>query len=208
MQATNQEMIRYFAQHLPVCSHQYDYQYWANFRQKVLADNPTLSHDVAALRFHTYLMGIKALGKTDMQANTLAHNAMAQFNFHRSNFVVPKETHQLLKALSKKLPLVAITNGNVNTETIGIAHYFRHIYHADLSKQQKPSSAMFMLACKDLAIATNELLHVGDCGHSDIYGANKAGCQSAWVSNFTIGKPLTTLPDIALSNVTALKALV
>lgn len=207
MMATDQQMINYFTQHLPVNSNKYNYHFWFEFRRQVLANNPTLKHDVAALRFHTYLMGIKSLGNSDIQANTMAHAAMEQFNFHRSNFTVPQKTHQLLQKLSKHYPLVAISNGNVDTETIGIAHYFRHIYHADLSKQQKPSSAMFTLACQDLGIQPHQLLHVGDCGHSDIYGAIKAGCQSAWVSSYNVGKPLSVLPNIELVDVSELHRL-
>lgn len=207
MMATDGHMVEFFTQHLPVNSSQYNYHYWFEFRQKVLTDKPTLQHDVAALRFHTYLLGIKALGKTDIQANALAHAAMEQFNFHRSNFTVPEKTHQLLQALAKHYPLVAISNGNVDTETIGIAHYFRHIYHADLSKPQKPSSAMFSLACRDLGISPQQLLHVGDCGHSDIYGAIKAGCQSAWVARYNVGRPLSILPELELADVTELQRL-
>ncbi|GHE88605.1 haloacid dehalogenase [Thalassotalea profundi] len=200
-------MINYFTQHLPKSSNQYNYQFWFEFRRQVLMNNPTLKHDVAALRFQTYLIGIKSLGFSDMQANKIAHSAMETFNFHRSNFTVPKKSHLLLKELSKKYPLVAISNGNVNTETIGIAHYFNHIYHADLSKQQKPSSAMFSLACQDLSIEPHHLLHVGDCGHSDIYGAIKAGCQSAWLSRYTVGKPLSMLPNIEIADITELHKL-
>lgn len=207
MMATDGHMVEFFTKHLPINSTPYNYHYWFDFRKKVLTENPTLKHDVAALRFHTYLTGLKALGKSDMQANALAHKAMERFNFHRSNFAVPENIHQFLQRLAAQYPLVAISNGNVDTETIGIARYFQHIYHADLSKQQKPNSAMFTLACQDLGIQTQQLLHVGDCGHSDIYGAIKAGCQSAWVSRYTVGKPLSVLPNLELTDVTQLQRL-
>ena len=63
---------------------------------------------------------------------------------------------------------------------------------------------MFNLACEKLAIAPAQLLHVGDCGCADIQGAINAGCQTAWISCFDVGKPLTVLPNIELSDISEL----
>ena len=130
MMTTEHQMTTYFTQHLPTKTSPYNAQFWSEFRRQVLTNNPSLKHDVAALRFQTYLTGVKALGYSDMQANNTAHTAMKEFNFHRSNFSVPVNIHTFLETLAQKVPLVAISNGNVDTETIGIAHYFQHIYHA------------------------------------------------------------------------------
>ena len=208
MMATDQHMVAYFTQHLPANSQPYNYHYWFQFRQQAIAEQPKLQHDVGALRLYSYYLGIKALGKNDQQARALAKTAMQTFNYHRSNFSVPQTIHQLLSLLASRYPLVAISNGNVDTATIGISSYFRHIFHADLTQQQKPSVDMFKKACNALAITPQQLLHVGDCGHSDIYGAIMAGCQSAWVSTYTVGKPLTILPNIELKHVEELQRVI
>ena len=66
---------------------------------------------------------------------------------------------------------------------------------------------MFDAACVKLLIEPVQLLHVGDCGQSDIYGAINAGCQTAWISCYDVGKPLTVLPNIELSNISELRHL-
>ncbi len=43
---------------------------------------------------------------------------------------MPEETHQTLKALGEKVPLVAITNGNARPEQLGIADYFQFALRA------------------------------------------------------------------------------
>ncbi len=66
---------------------------------------------------------------------------------------------------------------------------------------------MFKLACQQLNIAPHELLHVGDCGRNDIFGATDFGCQTAWLSCYDVGKPISVLPTIELSNVVELNKL-
>ena len=63
---------------------------------------------------------------------------------------------------------------------------------------------MFDAACGKLLIKPEQLLHVGDCGRSDIQGAINAGCQTAWISCYDVGKPLTVLPHIELSDISEL----
>jgi putative hydrolase of the HAD superfamily len=160
-----------------------------------------------------------ALGLCESDAKIEAQAALDYFIKLRSDFVVPKVSKQLLASLSKHYPLVAISNGNVNTKALGINHYFQHIYHAgfqqstgplDKSKllKQKPEADMFAVVCKQLKIQPQQLLHVGDCGYADIHGALNAGCQTAWLPQYGVGKPLKQLPHIALNTVSDLNKLV
>jgi len=208
MMATDVEMKNYFAQLLPPINGNYDYHYWFTFRAQALTAQPALQHDVGALRLQSYYLGIRALGFDNEQAQVMAQEAFDYFVLHRSDFTVPDNIHQLMTHLKKHWPLIAISNGNVDTKKIGIADYFTEIFHADLCKRQKPCRDMFDLACKSLAIEPESLLHIGDCGKSDIYGAISAGCQTAWVSTYDVGKPLTVLPNFELSDVTELTRLI
>jgi len=208
MMATDAKMTQYFAQVLPPCiAGEYNQSYWLTYRNQALIDNPLLIHDVGDLRLRSCFLGIKALGFEDKQAIKLAHQALDYFVSQRSDFSVPNAVHQLLSALKAKWPLVAISNGNVDTQAIGLKDYFVDIYHAGQSLKQKPDTDMFDLACKNLAILPEQLLHVGDCGRSDIYGAVNAGCQTAWVSTYDVGKPITVLANIELTDVVELQRL-
>ncbi len=211
MVATEAKMISYFAtvlknyqQSSVVC---YDYSFWLPFRRQALSAIPALVHDVAALRLESYRLGFQALGLSLQLSITTAQKALAYFVECRSDFSVPTSSHHLLAQLKQKFPLIAISNGNVDTKAIGLTSYFEHIFHAGNGNLQKPCADMFINACKKLAIAPCELLHVGDCGRSDIVGGQQAGCQTAWLSCYDVGRPLSILPTIELTDVNQLHQL-
>ena len=137
-----------------------------------------------------------------------ADNALDYFVEQRSNFTLPQHTHDFLGYLKTKMPLVAITNGNVDTDKIGIAQYFTHHFHASIENKLKPDRDMFDKACLALHLAPEQLLHVGDCGKNDVFGAINAGCQTAWLNPYQVGKALKVLPTIALDNVEQLTKIV
>lgn len=207
MIAVDTKMQQYFQSLLPSSEQTYDYHFWLPFKQQALALDPLLKHDVGQLRFRSYYLGLKALGYSADKAQQMATIALDFFVTERSNFEVPNAVHLLLKALRKRWPLIAISNGNVDTQAINIAQYFDLIYHAGGTFKQKPEPDMFAHTCQTLAIKANELLHVGDCGANDVIGAIRYGCQAAWVSTYDVGEPLRVLPTFALSDVNELKRL-
>lgn len=207
MERTERQMTAFFHQYLSHLPGSFDYAYWLPYRQQVLAHSPELIHDVGALRQTSYALGLQTLGYAHAEAQALAAKAQAHFDHHRSDFSVPESSHNLLKSLQKRYNLVAISNGNVCTHKIGLKPYFSHVYHAGKSGKHKPYADMFIRACKDLNITPHELLHVGDCGNADVFGAHVAGCQTVWVNQFKVGKPIKVLPHIELSDVTQLDQL-
>ena len=193
-------------------------RFWAPYRHQAIAATPELAHDVVRVRYETYRLGLLAHNIIEEVAAKEAQAGLDYFISLRSDFTVPKESHQLLAALSKQYPLVAISNGNIDTKALGIDHYFQHIYHAgfqsgygddksELLLRQKPAPDMFTLVCTQLAIATEQLLHVGDCGFADIHGALNAGCQTAWLPQYGVGKALRQIPHIELVQVSELTQL-
>lgn len=211
MLTTYQKMISFFAQHLPLPAKthngQYDHHYWLPFKQQAIKNNPALKHDVTELRRASYHLGITALDIDNQAATEITELALDYFMVERSNFTVPENICQFLDRASQKLPLIAISNGNVDTNAIGIKQYFSHLYHAGGSFQQKPANDMFIDACQQLAIQPKQLLHVGDCGNADIKGALNAGCQTVWVNKYAVGKALKVLPHLEVKDVLALDAL-
>jgi len=218
MQAIEKKMIAYFANlafmNKRLLSHhqELNYQFWHAFRQQAILEQPDLAHDVVLVRIAMYRLGFIKLGLSNSDAEQQAQAALNYFITLRSDFTVPEASKVLLKHLGNIYPLIAISNGNVDTKVLGIDHYFQHVYHAGWQTdgrllRQKPASDMFDLACQQLAIKPSELLHVGDCGRADIQGALRAGCQTAWLSCYDVGKPITALPHIELNDVTQLKQL-
>ena len=215
MLATERAMIEFFADNLPSelsAKYVFDRSFWHPFRKQVIKQSPELIHDVSAIRFACYRLGIASLGVNEADSQEITQRAMHHFMTERCKVNVPEQSHQLLKKLSAHLPVVAISNGNVDTKAIGIEHHFRYIFHAgdragNRILRSKPHPDMFHQACQQLSITPQELLHVGDCGQADIKGAINAGCQSAWLPHYNVGKPLSVLPDIELSDVGELLSL-
>lgn len=210
MQSIEKKMIAYFSQ-LPILKsiipkqHKVlDVKFWYFFRSQAILKQPDLANDVVQVRLVSYQLGFVSLGLTEKMAEEEAQSALKYFIALRSDFTVPERSKTLLATLSEKYPLIAISNGNVDTEVIGLSQYFKHIYHAGWQNdgrllKQKPASDMFALACQQLAISRSQLLHVGDCGNADIKGALMAGCQTVWLSCYDVGKPITVLPHVELN---------
>ena len=230
MLAIEKKMVNYFAEKfatlLPELFLQpsiepkpiFNRRFWTPYRQQAIKAIPELAHDVVRVRYDTYRLGLLALNFSVEESIKEAQAGLDYFISLRSDFSVPKASHELLASLSKKFPLVAISNGNVDTKALGLDHYFQHIYHAGFQVgngnneseyllRQKPAADMFTLVCKQLAIPAEQLLHVGDCGVADIHGALNAGCQSAWLPQYGVGKKLQLIPHIELSQVSDLSQL-
>mgnify|MGYP000488702554 CR=1 FL=1 len=218
MWAIEKKMIAYFA-NLAVIKKNIsdhhkvlDHHFWYHFRHQAISKQPDLVNDVVLVRLVTYRLGFISLGLAESIAELQAQAALDYFIQLRSDFVVPEQSKKLLENLSKKYPLIAISNGNVDTKALGISHHFQHIYHAGWQTdgtllKQKPVSDMFDLACQKLAIKPSQLLHVGDCGRADIQGALLAGCQAAWISLYDVGKPISLLPHIEITTINQLEKL-
>ena len=218
MQLIEQKMIAYFARLsilssiTPNQNKPLDIKFWYHFRRQAILNQPDLVHDVVKVRLISYQLGFVSLGLAEAVAQQQAQAALDYFIELRSDFIVPNKSIKLLESLSHKVALIAISNGNVDTKAIGISQYFQHVYHAGWQDdgnllKQKPESDMFTLACQQLSIKPQQLLHVGDCGNADIKGALLAGCQTAWLSCYDVGKPITVLPHIELNELSLLERL-
>lgn len=216
MLATDRAMQCYFQQ---LCTRQlatfatdlqntnFDHHFWSTFRQQALQLSPAFANDVTEARQLCYQLFFQDIGLGELIAKEQAIAAMKHFHHHRNRVEVPEHIHDFLMTLSKKYPLVAISNGNVDTTAIGLQSYFDYTFHADQYLQQKPANDLFHLAITKLAIKPSELLHVGDCGNADVKGAIAAGCQSAWLNCYDVGKPIRLLANIELNQVTDLAKL-
>lgn len=157
--------------------------YWIKLQQQILAHSPILKSDMSKLRQQTLELGFHNLGYSQSEIKNAADKCFNYFYFQRSHFTVSENVHTVLSALSNKIPLVAITNGNVDLKRIGIEAYFKQSYRASVDLLMKPNPAMFNEAQAYLRLPTNNILHIGDNLHKDVFGALKAGYQTAWYAD-------------------------
>lgn len=91
----------------------------------------------------------------------------------------------VLEALSKKYPMVLVSNFYGNVETVlkdfGIDSYFKKVIESAVVGVRKPDPKIFTLGVEALGLKPEEVLVVGDSYAKDIVPAEKAGCQAIWL---------------------------
>lgn len=183
-----------------------DPEFWWQKRKELAQLDPEVRHDVSRWRLLSVEQGLTELGIGRCEAGEIAELAFSAFYNARSNLTVPDSSHQLLKALAERYPLVAITNGNADLKLLRISQYFQHAYHAGPSGKMKPYPDMFHKACQQLAIAPHELLHIGDNSKADVRGALNAGCQAVWLKHEAHFQT-SVLPHLQIDSLLQLQAL-
>jgi putative hydrolase of the HAD superfamily len=186
--------------------------FWRARQNIYLLANPLLKNDMGKLRRLSLESGFMALGLSGNELKTATTECFEHFYFQRSNFILNRNIHSLLETLSKELPLIALTNGNVNLQQIGLEKYFSACFKASMELPMKPHKAMFDAAQAHLKIPHENILHVGDNLPKDIYGALRAGYQTAWYAEDRCmqirSEKAQVLPHVQLSNLTQLLALI
>ena len=187
-------------------------QFWRNQQKAHVLSNPLLKNDVSELRRRSLESGFKELGLSGNELHTATAKCFGHFYFQRSNFILNRNIHSLLKTLSGQIPLIAITNGNVDLQQVGLDEYFSASFNASVELPMKPNIAMFEAAQAHLNIPFGNILHVGDNLQKDVFGALKAGYQTAWYaedrSMNVCNEKALVLPHIQLSNLSQLLDLI
>ncbi len=105
-----------------------------------------------------------------------------------------------LAALSARLPIVSLSNGNADLERIGLRHHFRHCISAREVGYAKPHAAIFEAACAKLGVAAEHVLHVGDDPYLDVGGARDAGLRTAWLNRSGAAWSHGPSPDLTIGD--------
>jgi phosphoglycolate phosphatase len=90
----------------------------------------------------------------------------------------------LLTRLGDHYPMAVVTNkptplARAVLKAAGLLAYFEQVHGADLPEQRKPSPLLIRQASRQLGLATEAVLLVGD-GPADLMAAQAAGCRVAW----------------------------
>lgn len=185
---------------------------WLSFKRQAIASDPLLKHDVTKAREAQLSLAFTSIGLEQDKIAEAVSDTMYQVYLLRNQFEVPESSKRTLHELSKSMPLVAITNGNVDLEKIGIAKYFQLVLKAGPNGKAKPSSDLFQKACDYLDLDPQYVLHVGDHLISDVSGAKRAGLQAAWFNDkpetLATTSKLSVLPEVEISSIPQLLKLV
>lgn len=209
--AAEASLLRYIDTHYSVASGLSSAD-WKHIKRNIIGQHPSLRHNLGRFRTAVLTQAFVHSGMPTGDIPLAVQDCFEHFYFKRSDFKVSPEVISLLDNLAGKVPLAAITNGNVNCDAIGIASYFTHIVHASSEYPMKPYRAIFDHTSTLLNIRPANILHVGDDLENDVKGAVQAGYQSAWYAfnrRMNIHKePATLLPHVQLSSLHELQQLI
>lgn len=190
-------------QHHPVTSTR-SKSWWQALKRAVIIEKPSLKHDLTQWRYYQLQKGFVELGYSADEANRAAAAAMEQVSIYRNQVHVPAESLHVLKKLAQNYRLVAITNGNVDVEKVGLVSYFEATFRAGPDGRSKPLPDLFDQASQYLALPSNEILHVGDNLRTDVLGAKRCGFQACWFNphteNIRTNIKARVLPDVEVTH--------
>lgn len=183
------EANRFLSQRAPGLAEQLEPNQLYYSRDRLIKDNPELSHQLTLLRKRVYSATLQELGARKAEADTLADGMLEIFLKHRSEVKLFRGVLETLTALERVYTLGAITNGNVQFQRLPCANLFKFCISAESAGCAKPDRHIFELALNELRkhagdeLEAHEILHVGDDLVSDVEGANNAEFLSCWVDH-------------------------
>ena len=172
-----QALHAWFVEHSPRTAERFPITEMRTLRERVFAEFPQHAHDLGLLRRLTIERALQESGDDP----GLTHAAYAIFFDERNKVDFYPDAEEALRRIAACVPVAALTNGNADLATIGIAHLFRFQLSAREYGAPKPDAGLFLETCSRLGVAPEHVLHVGDDPRTDIAGAAGAGLQSCWI---------------------------
>lgn len=192
--------------------HDFSVEAYQQLRDRLLAQEPDIYHDVTEWRRRTVEQAMLEVGLSPAEAQEGAEKVMAVFAHWRSQVTVAPETHVALAALAEQVPLVAITNGNAEPHLFGLDSYFQFVLRAGPHGRAKPYQDMYHLAAQRLDLPLENILHVGDDLTTDVAGALRCGMQACWINlregNLMQIDDARLLPHVEITQLASLTALI
>ncbi|KFZ30762.1 hypothetical protein IDSA_09605 [Pseudidiomarina salinarum] len=199
MRAAEQAVHAYLCERHPQVAH-WTAEDWARRRLHIMGRDQDLASDMTALRLATLCEGFREAGVGEAEA--AAEAALQEFLKHRNAVEMDTSTHDNLERLAAHYPLFALSNGNVSVDAIGLAPYFTGILQPGKGRRGKPHPDMFSEARQLLPdIPPSGWLHIGDSPSADVFGARRAGWQTAWYTGgLGLSDQLQVLPTLAFDD--------
>jgi FMN hydrolase / 5-amino-6-(5-phospho-D-ribitylamino)uracil phosphatase len=147
-------------------------------RNQMNITRPDLAHDMSGLRRESIRLVLQRAGDDP----ALAEPAFEVFFAERHRVDLFDDALPALAWLSRRYPVVAVSNGNADVHRVGIGAHFCASLNAHGFGAAKPDPRIFHAAAQAAGVASHEVLHVGDDAHLDGVGALNAGMQLAWVN--------------------------
>jgi FMN hydrolase / 5-amino-6-(5-phospho-D-ribitylamino)uracil phosphatase len=146
--------------------------------EMILKSKPHLAHDLSAIRRESIRLALYRSGDNPL----LAEAAYDVFFAERNRVEFYEDALPAVKALAKRYPLIAISNGNAQLDRVGLAPHFHAALSATGFGIAKPDARIFLEAARLADVKPEQMLHVGDDMTLDVLGALDAGLHAVWLN--------------------------
>lgn len=177
-----QRAYAWLAEHAPTVAAMWPIENLRELRYSIFRKHPQLQHDFLRIRRMALHEAFGQAGLSGSEADALIERALDVFMTARNEVDLYPEVHDSLTRLSKRFALASLTNGNADVQRVGLGHHFQAAISAHAHGVSKPDAALFHIACRELACAPGEVLHVGDDIELDVRGARAAGLHVVWMN--------------------------
>jgi FMN hydrolase / 5-amino-6-(5-phospho-D-ribitylamino)uracil phosphatase len=167
----------WIAEHAPTVTARFDTQTMRRLRETLQAQNPQRKIDLLMARRDTLLHAFEICNEPPEKAL----QALQVFIDARQQVTLFDDALPFLNAFSARLPIVALSNGFADVNTVGIGQYFKASISAHIVGIAKPDKRIFEMAALTLDCRCDEVLHVGDDLELDVLGALAVGMQAFYV---------------------------
>ncbi|MEA5445764.1 HAD-IA family hydrolase [Gammaproteobacteria bacterium AB-CW1] len=193
--AAEQAVHDFFASQAPTVAERFDVAGLRDLRVSLARELPHLAHDLSLMR----RLSLERACQISGVSTDLAEPAFQVFFQARNRVEWYPDVAATLGRLAQRFPLVALTNGNADLQLTGLAEWFRFSLSAIEVGAAKPDPAMFHAAADRLALAPEQILHVGDDPGCDLAGAHSAGFQAVLIDRQGRHKGLATKAPVITS---------
>ena len=204
IQAAEDRLYRWFAENCPRVTDMYSQAQLDEVRRDVMQTHPHRAYDFAFLR-NEVIGGMLASAGYE---RSRAGEAYEVFLAARNDVQLFPDVVPELTWLSERYTLLAVTNGNADLETIGLAQFFVCTIRAADVGVPKPEPEIFAATIAAAGVDPHRILHVGDAPLEDVTGAARSGMRTAWLDRFDRQWPsYRNTPDVHVSSLAELRTL-
>lgn len=164
-------------------------------RDRVFGAHPHLNHDYTELRLICLREALFPHGYGEREVG----HAFEAFYAARNQVELYPEVGDALERLARRMPLVALSNGNACLDRVGLRSLFRAQITAKNFGRAKPDPHIFLAACVAAGSTPAATLHFGDHPQQDVLGAIGAGLQAAWLDREGLGWRLPGTPPLSFN---------
>jgi putative hydrolase of the HAD superfamily len=147
-------------------------------RARMALEHPAMRHDFTWLR----LESLRQLAREAGYPAGMAQEAFEVFYRARNEVTLYDDVLPALEQLYTRFRLFAVSNGNADLATIGLARYFEGALAAREAGVLKPDPRIFQRLLERAGLGASQALHVGDDAVADVDGARRAGLTPVWVN--------------------------